>query len=207
MRAVWARIENWLRLNAPSLMETLQAGAFDTEIEELETRLSIQLPEDVKASYRIHNGQSDVGYPFLYGYEFISLEDIYGQWEIEREVDTQIREIYGNNYPSEINSQLRENEVRNESWNPRWIPLATNGAGDHYCLDLAPTEKGNLGQIISVARENDTRPLLAPSFQVWLEQFANALEVGEYVFSAKYRGIINAEELTESERIEARFRI
>lgn len=205
MQSIWARIETWLSLNAPSLLETLQPGARDAEIEELENQLSIQLPEDVKASYRIHDGQKDVGSPFLYGYEFLSLEDIYMQWKLEQGVDSEIREIYGSEYPSQLNRQLEENEVRNESWNRYWIPLASSDAGDHYCLDLAPTEKGTLGQIIAMAHEDDTRPLLAPSFQVWLEQFADALETGIYVFSEEYRGIINAEELAESERIAARF--
>ncbi len=95
MQSIWTRIENWLSLNDPSLLATLQPGASDAEIEELETRLSVQLPEDVKTSYRIHNGQKDVGSPFLYGYEFLSLEDIYIQWELEQEVDRQIREIHG----------------------------------------------------------------------------------------------------------------
>lgn len=199
MQSIWIRIENWLSLNAPSLLATLQPGASNAEIEELEIRLSVQLPEDVKASYRIHNGQKDVGCPFLYGYEFLSLEDIYTQWEIEQEVDSQLREIHGSNYLSQLNNQLTEHEVRNESWNSRWIPLATDIGGDHYCLDLAPAKKGQLGQIIAVAHEEDTRPLLAPSFQVWLEQFADALETGKYVFSGKYRGIINAEELAEYE--------
>lgn len=203
MQSIWARIKNWLSSNAPSLLETLQLGASDTEIEELETRLSVQLPEDVKASYRIHNGQKDVGSPFLYGYEFLSLKDIYGQWEIEQEVDSQIGEIYGSDYLSQVDSQLEENEVRNEAWNPCWIPLATDIGGDHYCLDLAPAKKGKLGQIIAVAHEEGSRPLLAPSFQVWLEQFADALETGKYVFSEKYRGIINAEELAEYERSDA----
>jgi cell wall assembly regulator SMI1 len=39
-------------------------------------------------------------------------------------------------------------------WHKGWIPFASNGAGDYYCLDLAPVEEGDIGQIISFNHEN-----------------------------------------------------
>jgi len=57
MQDIWARIDDWLRGNVPELLTTLQPGATEAQIRDLEEHLSIQLPEDVKASHRIHYGQ------------------------------------------------------------------------------------------------------------------------------------------------------
>jgi cell wall assembly regulator SMI1 len=191
MQSIWTRIEDWLSVNAPSLLETLSSGASEAEIEFLESRLSIHLPEDVKASYRIHDGQTDIaGSPFLYGYEFNSLESIFRGWEIEQQIDSEIQAIHGDDHNS------------SRAWNSGWIPLATEIGGNHYCLDLDSIGSEQVGSIIGVARMEDARPILAPSFRVWLEGFADALESGEYVFAAAYKGIISAEELAEYEEID-----
>ena len=60
MQEIWRRIETCLKTNASQVFNTLQSGVSDKQIQELEEFLSIKLPEDVKSSYRIHNGQ--IGY-------------------------------------------------------------------------------------------------------------------------------------------------
>jgi internalin A len=63
-----------LATNAPNALNNLQPGAGDEQIRQLEESLGIELPEDVKQLYRIHNGQI-IGTPgFLYGNEFLSIE-------------------------------------------------------------------------------------------------------------------------------------
>ncbi len=56
MQDVWNRIESWLATNAPNVLSYLLPGATNEEIQQTEVALGIQFPEDVKASYRIHNG-------------------------------------------------------------------------------------------------------------------------------------------------------
>jgi hypothetical protein len=34
-------------------------------------------------------------------------------------------------------------------WHPGWLPLAMDSAGNLYCIDLAPAERGTIGQVIS----------------------------------------------------------
>jgi cell wall assembly regulator SMI1 len=196
MQSIWTRIEKWLGENAPHILNTLQPGANEAEISELEARLSICFPEDVRASYLIHNGQSDDGEGFLYGYELLPLEFICRAWEINQEINhnQQIRE----NVYAQTLGEVRENIFQEDYLNSLWIPLATDISGDHYCLDLSPDPKGILGQMIRLDYEQDVYPVLAPSFHVWMEQFADALESGEYVFSEEY-GVISAEELAEYE--------
>ena len=73
METIWNRIETWLVANAPEILNNLQPGATDEAIKQAEIFLGIELPEDVKASYRLHNGQD--GYNGLMdGWELLSLE-------------------------------------------------------------------------------------------------------------------------------------
>jgi cell wall assembly regulator SMI1 len=194
MQSIWTKIESWLGENAPHILNTLQPGATETEISELEARLSICFPEEVRASYRIHNGQSDEDgsfSSFLYRYELLPLESIYRAWEINQEINQQMQIRMA--HEEDIDGQ-----TSGDALNPLWIPLATDISGDHYCLDLSPDPKDGLGQIIKLDYEQDAYPVMSPSFHMWMGQFADALESGEYVFSEEY-GVISAEELAEYE--------
>mgnify|MGYP001801247671 FL=1 len=76
MEEIWSRITVWIEANAPHLLEVLQPGASEAQISELESSLSIELPDDVKALYLLCNGQSVCNYGIINGNEFLSLERI-----------------------------------------------------------------------------------------------------------------------------------
>ena len=189
MKDVWQRIDKWLEVNAPQILDTLQPGASDEEIHEVEDFLSIEFPDDVKDSYRIHNGQSagDVG--FINGLEFLSLERIKDEWGIWKGL-LDSGDFEG--WESEP-----ENEIRADWWNPKWIPLTFDWGGNHDCLDLAPTEEGNMGQIISMWHDDAVRQVMAKSFRSWLEQFANDLEAGRYALSEEYGGLVSIDDVNQ----------
>src|SRR5579884_1529995 len=74
MREIWDIIEDWLAANTPWIYESLAPPATDDEIREAEVALGLTFPDDLRESYRIHNGQKpwrpfiDVqGTGFLYG--------------------------------------------------------------------------------------------------------------------------------------------
>jgi cell wall assembly regulator SMI1 len=120
MRETWARIETWLEINAPSVLQVLQPGASNAQIQELEEFLRVQLPEDVKSSYRIHNGQSGDSYGFIGGeHEFLSLEGIKREW-------TFWRHLFNNGAFQEDNGQDQgsnpDSGINNVFWHPKWIP-------------------------------------------------------------------------------------
>lgn len=54
--AAWQRIDLWLATHAPRVFDQLNPGASEADIAEAEATLGFALPEDFKASYRIHNG-------------------------------------------------------------------------------------------------------------------------------------------------------
>jgi cell wall assembly regulator SMI1 len=121
---LWDRIETWLAANAPEIVRALPPGVTDDEIRQVEATMEGPLlPEDVKASYRWHNGYS--GGSFLMHQVFFfqraglylgqaRLEDLYGE-ALERT-------------PAHLSGPIQP------VWrHPAWLNLTANGAGDYWC--------------------------------------------------------------------------
>jgi cell wall assembly regulator SMI1 len=58
-------------------------------------------------------------------------------------------------------------------WNEKWIPLAEDGMGNTFFLDLDPTEKGKAGQIIFRDHEGPIVHLVSKSFRTWIKEFVD----------------------------------
>ncbi|MEG4206534.1 hypothetical protein QUA20_21735 [Microcoleus sp. Pol7_A1] len=50
MKTIWNRINSWLAVNAPEILNNLQPGATHEAIKAAELFLEIEFPEDVKSS-------------------------------------------------------------------------------------------------------------------------------------------------------------
>jgi cell wall assembly regulator SMI1 len=192
MEEIWVRIESWLRNNAPQVLKTLQPGASEAQISELEEFLSVKFPDDVKSLYLICNGQSSYDYGVLDGREFLSLERIKDEWSVWKELldDGTFQDDDGQDQGS--NPDLG---ICNVWWSPQWIPLTCDGGGNHDCLDLNPTEGGTNGQIITMWHDDDERKIVAPGVRAWFQQYADGLESGQFIFSDGYNGIVNANDI------------
>ncbi|KAK9288152.1 hypothetical protein L1049_016600 [Liquidambar formosana] len=57
VKRCWDRIKNWLTTNFPEAEATLQKGASEAEIKELESSLKVKLPLPTRILYRFHDGQ------------------------------------------------------------------------------------------------------------------------------------------------------
>lgn len=192
MQEIWVRIESWMRANAPKVFDVLQPGASDAQITELEDFLSIQFPEDIRSSYRIHNGQSTYDYGLVNGREFLSLERIKDEWQVWKEL------LDSGTFQAEDGQDQGSGPapgICNVWWSSKWIPLTYDGGGNHDCLDLNPAEGGTVGQIITMWHDDAEREIIAPSFREWLEQYAEGLESGQFIFSEEYNGIVNADDV------------
>ena len=73
--------------------------------------------------------------------------------------------------------------IKNDWWNTAWIPITSNGSGDHYWIDLDPDNDGNKGQIIRMLHDHPDRELISPSFRQWITDYTNDLENGLYTTS------------------------
>ncbi|MGF1580726.1 MAG: SMI1/KNR4 family protein [Gemmataceae bacterium] len=182
-RDSWQRIEEFLRSNHPEIHHSLQGPATEEAIAELEQVVGQTLPNDFKELWRIHDGQDDdFGegiFPDLSSEDWpeppfllMSVEMIQQDWSILKALNAE-----GN---FDDVRRRPPPEIQKEFWHQGWIPIGHNGAGDHYCLDMAPTEKGKVGQIIIYYNDGPDPILVAPSLADWLHDLANGLESGKF---------------------------
>jgi cell wall assembly regulator SMI1 len=188
MDDAWNRIEAWLTANAAPIAAGLNPPAPDSEIRETEHLLGARFPDDVRASFLRHNGQAHDSPWMMNGWELLSLERIRDEWKVWKDL------LDGGDF-SGIQSDADGSTVRNDWWNPAWIPFTYSGSGDHYCLDLSPGPHGNVGQIIEMWHDEGARPVVAESFYTWMTSFADALGNDELVLSDEYGSLVRREDL------------
>ena len=104
------------------------------------------------------------------GFSLLSLDESFSA----RESELELRE----EFPEEMFSG--DDEVAHVVWHPRWVPVASNGEGDYYCIDLAPAKGGTVGQVIAVLQENYERYVISTSISTLIADLAEGLESGKY---------------------------
>lgn len=183
----WRRIEWWLEAQEEGLSARLASGAREEDLEAAEQRMGVRLPEDVRESYRRHDGEREhLG--LFGGWGWMSLREVVKEWAFERYAP-----------PSPRNRS--RGPVKPLEWSPRWIPLIADGAGDFLCVDLDPPEDGTPGQVISYYHDDPERIRMTRSFTSWLSRFADRLVKGEYAYDAE-QGIHSEEPVLLSDLIE-----
>ena len=173
----WNRFEKWLEEKYMSGYKTLNVPASDEQIQQLEIALSVKLPEDFIQFLKIHNGQDpEVEFSWLRGIvageQLLSIKEIIEQCNFWNEMvaNGEFDEFF----------EERDNGVKGDWWNTKWIPFTHDGSGNHICIDLDPSNTGTMGQVIRMYHDDDYRPVEAPSFQEWFAQYLDRLEAGEY---------------------------
>lgn len=59
----WQRLERWFKVYAPEIIGSLRPGSTEQQISTVESDSGVRLPDDVRQSYLIHDGQNDKPYP------------------------------------------------------------------------------------------------------------------------------------------------
>ncbi|KAK3308078.1 uncharacterized protein B0T15DRAFT_549971 [Chaetomium strumarium] len=85
----WTKIDNWADENYPELFDQLCEGCTTNDINELEYQLDCSLPQDVRESLQIHDGQERGGTPtgIIFSGMLLDCEEIVQEWENWRKVN------------------------------------------------------------------------------------------------------------------------
>jgi cell wall assembly regulator SMI1 len=179
--ASWQRIEAWFRARQPEVVESLQPGASAEQVSDFERSTGLTLPDDVKASYRIHDGQKNrYGPGLLLGAGLNSLAEVRDNWEFFAGLEVEYSQQDVSNDADEECSSFPEGAIRCVDVNSRWVPLH-NWDGDCYGIDLDPGPNGVRGQVINFGRDQAAKFVLALSFAHFLEDIADEMEAGSIV--------------------------
>jgi len=184
--SAWARIDGWLEAHAPHVLRNLAGPASNGQIAACENAVGAELPGDVLASYRVHNGQPKEDAGLLYGQVLLPLKEVVRQWE-------GWKELVEDGTFKDVESDPDEG-VRRDWYHLAWVPLTYDGGGYHFCVDLDPAPGGTRGQVISFWHDDPQRGVVARSLGQWLADFADELEAGKLVYSDEYGAIVEAGE-------------
>ncbi|KAK8100982.1 uncharacterized protein PG998_007613 [Apiospora kogelbergensis] len=85
----WKRIDNWAEENYPELWDQLCEGCTNNDINELEHQLDCSLPQDIRDSLSVHDGQERGGLPtgIIFGSMLLDCEEIVQEWDQWRKVN------------------------------------------------------------------------------------------------------------------------
>jgi cell wall assembly regulator SMI1 len=85
----WKKIDRWLENNYLDLFDQLGEGCTQNDVNELEHELDCSLPQDVRDSLAIHDGQERGGTPtsVVFGCMLLDCEEIVQEWKNWRKVN------------------------------------------------------------------------------------------------------------------------
>ena len=173
----WQRLEKWYASHIPELLCSLRPGVSEDQLREFQAAKEVILPQDVKESLRIHDGQDKYFHPgAVLGMQLLSLTEIEKELEwgrkdfrIEAESDVSWFKIEFTSFPSDA--------IRRQFTDPFWIPLA-GGEGVSVGIDLDPAVNGRREQVINFGHLQEHKFVLAVSWAHFLEDMADELERG-----------------------------
>lgn len=143
----------------------LLAGASDYELLECESLIRIAIPEDLKAVYRLCNGQVIRSFPtfplFPLGHEFLPLSDVAVLWQQLHEART-----------TELHAK------QTFLWKPNWMPFAQTVGGGYFCYVVA--DIGN--RIVQFYPESTQETTYAASFNEFLKLLIADIDAGKLKF-------------------------
>jgi len=179
----WDVIHDWLDRNYPELRPHLNRPAGPAALAALEREAGVRLPDDFKASYRIHDGSAVVSRrPYevcrvIAGLPLLPLKEVRREWKrwAGYAADEDLLEDLNPDYRASP-----EGAVKPAYADRGWVPFA--GGESHYvALDFAPGPRGVVGQVINFGRDDYVRHVIAPTFTAFLGFVAGLFAAGEIV--------------------------
>jgi cell wall assembly regulator SMI1 len=182
IRTSWDKIIRWFDANPPAVPDDaleLYNGATAKEIKEAEQAMGISFPEDVKESYRLHNGNRECQGLFTWGGGLISLKRMVKAWRMWA------KGVASGTFQGMEDLLQSKGPIKKCWWNVRWIPIIDRGGSCDF-VDMDPAEGGHVGQIVHFFHETGADRVDAPSWQAYLSDFADGLEKGKLCYDDEW---------------------
>lgn len=224
----WKKIDRWAEKNYPELWDQLGEGCTQNDINELEHELDMSLPQDVRESLSIHDGQERGGRPtgIIFSCMLLDCEEIVQEWKNWKIVKEEYlngakAKSYTAKGLSNGASSSSQSQPGNRFWreelldrqesqppkaiqkayaHPSWISLARDWGGNNIAIDLAPGPMGKWGQVILFGRDYDCKYVIARSWAHFLAVVADDINT-EKVFVDEESGDLKLKEF-KSETVE-----
>lgn len=166
------RIVAWFRAHAADDRRSdPPAGASASSLSALSRALGVDLPPDLVAWWRLHDGGVSI-----FEYEGLSCAASRGRREGMEELRRDGVLADHELFPQTVA------RIARTKWHPLWIPLAEDGCGNLYCVDMGPGRMGVVGQVIRWEMRGGAFAASSVVLAELLERYADALESGAFTF-------------------------
>ncbi|KAI5849571.1 hypothetical protein DFP73DRAFT_300623 [Morchella snyderi] len=195
----WSRIDRWCEDNYPELFDQICTPATVNDINELEYSLDCSLPQDLRESLLIHDGQERGGTPtgLIFGAMLLDCEEMLDEWKNWRVVESEYltqpppgqKPPVGEAGSSKAESAALgrqellgrqtsqpEGSIQKAYAHPGWIPVARDWGGNNIAVDVAPGPNGTWGQVILFGRDYDCKYVVAKSWAHFIAMVADDLQ-------------------------------
>jgi cell wall assembly regulator SMI1 len=173
---VLARLDAWYAAHLQADKYAFNPPATDAQIDAFEQLVGFEMPRSYRQLYRWHDGENDDRWGHIYGLPLLPLKQAASDWQQWKRT---LAEFGGNRYAIP-GGAWPVGAVDPAYINPRWIPLTSDGSGNHIGLDFDPWPGGRMGQVILFGRDEDVKVVLAESLGKFLEWIDRLLEGGNY---------------------------
>lgn len=140
-------------------------GATDKQLDDLEVCLGKALPSSYKEFIREKNGEKE-GFGLFLGFRVLDTEEITSELLLSKSVYKE---------SDTTKSSYISDQIKEDYFNPLWVPIATDDGGNYIAIDFDPGSAGTVGQIISHGRDESILYVLADSFTNWLSFVVNEI--------------------------------
>ena len=169
---IWKELDAQLEEKFPKLYATLNPGASELEIKNLESHFSAPIPDDLKASLRVHNGQNDPNLTNgIFNFQvLLSCDRILEEFNMAYE-------IYNDTGPAWYDSPIKGLNTEN-GWSKGWVPFVSF---QENCtnVDILPPDDGIYGQVFET-RYQAADEVIFPSIKDWLHFYKEAIKNDRY---------------------------
>ena len=176
--AAWDVIHVWFKTECPALLQKLNPPASDAALSALEKTVGVALPEDFKASYRIHDGSNGWEAPIV-GEPMLSVKDIARVWTKFKSFVKDWEAMLP------IEASFKKGAIKEDAINPKWIPFLGPDEDNYVGMDFDPGPAGIKGQVINFGvdqfKYGSNRFVLAPSFGEFLNFVADLMSAGNVI--------------------------
>lgn len=208
----WRRIETWLGEHLPILKLSLRPGISKRDLAKFEKAIGRPLPDEVRESWRIHDGQRPPYLPedpafsvedyddllakgVVFGSEILPLSDrkdclakrpSLGHWTFWTKMVEASERGEDDGMLDEFSRESKsspERAIQRLHACRGWIPLVEMNDSNHIGIDLDPGPDGVTGQVINFGRDQEQKYVLARSWAHFLGDVADELEAGNFVLT------------------------
>ncbi|MET8542486.1 SMI1/KNR4 family protein [Kitasatospora sp. NPDC004799] len=187
--------------------DRLPPAASDAGIEAVERSLGHALPADLRALYRIADGDEVDGRSghLVGGYGWLPLKSMAA---VHERLSVPAWFGWGLGWNAVVLDADPAETVRRCGGHPAWLPFAGGGDGNFLAVDLAPARDGRPGQVIRIGRDHDEGPqYVAESVTALFGRYADQLAAGAYEVEEDWIGLTGGafgEEATGADRASVR---